>query len=130
MSDELDKSFVSKMIYFAVIVVFGLIVWVVVNNLVLSPDVKPSPDYSNLTRMPIDPELETTSIELMSDRRGFTQEELADFPVYIDDSDVTNYNTDGMVVRQLTPRVPYDFSFALLQATGSGFLGEQIGFDL
>jgi hypothetical protein len=108
-----ERSLVSKLIIFAVLVVVGMVVWVLVTTVLVPPPKVANTDYNSLLRLPIDPELKVQSVELMAERRVIDAEELAEFDIYImdEENDARSNNSNEMLIRRLSARVPYDLGY-------------------
>ncbi len=112
-----DNKAVKVTVVFALLVVVGLAAWLVFENLLMPPKVQLASDLAKLAK-DINPELETQVITVMKSKRLLTQNELADFTIYLTDteSESARNNKENFAVRLLKPAKPLDLGFYSLVA--------------
>ncbi|MBQ6436031.1 hypothetical protein IJJ27_00515 [bacterium] len=109
-ANDLDKTFINRMTTIAVLVVFGLVFWLIFENVLLPAKVATS-DYAELIQTAVDPQLGEGAINKMRQGRVLSEAELSEFMVYkLDDSD-ESHNSDQFVVQIVEPQVPYDLGY-------------------
>ena len=127
-ADELDKSFLQRMIYLSAIVVFGLLVWLVFTN-ILSPKKSTGNDvYTQnlpLVSRAISPELSVQAISKMSRGRTFSVDELAGFSIYlINETETRSSGVNVLALQEMTPRVPYDIGYVFAMSRNVNYLAD------
>ena len=113
MNLNIDKKLLTQLTYFAVMVIVGLLIWLLVTNVLMPPQATINRDLTALTRVTVNPDLETDSLKLMEEGRVFAPGELEAFTIYLDDSE-ENKNTPDLVIRRMAPIEPLDLGYYIL----------------
>jgi hypothetical protein len=110
----MNKNLIRKLTILASIVVFGLVAWAVITNVLVPPETQVDASITALTRTRVTAELEVGSLELMRVRRSLTAEELRDFKIYLDDVYADKSDESVLMIKIMEPTRPLDFGYTQL----------------
>lgn len=112
----MDKNLLHKLITFTIIIVVGLVGWQVIVNLLAPPAAPANTRVTQVMRGTVDPLLNQDSLTLMVQRQDFTEAELAQFEIYLEDSvAAANSREDMLYLQYLEPSRPLDLYFPRLR---------------
>lgn len=126
----MDRHLLNKLIIFAVLIIFGLVGYLVVVNLLIPPEVPVSANVARVLQGNVDPQLNTQALALMRSRSDYQQASLAAFEIYLEDiMNTANDNTQVLHLLFLDPVTPLDKDYPrvlehLAAATASGVPSE------
>jgi hypothetical protein len=128
----MNRQLVKNLTILVTVVLFGLIAWVVITNVLVPPETQVDANIATLTRVRVTPDLEIDSLELMKVRRSLTAGELADFQIYLDDVYADKSDESVLMMKIMEPTRPLDFGYTQLyggtvEASGEGGVAEAQG---
>ena len=85
-----------KLTYFGVMAALAGFAWVLFHVILRAP-LTTSDDYAHLVEVRIDPSINTQSLKLMRDGRVISEQDLANFNLYIEDTESSDTNALNII---------------------------------
>ncbi|MDO5561440.1 MAG: hypothetical protein Q4G02_01560 [bacterium] len=119
-----DKKTQQQLLIFAVLIVLGLLIWLVMSIFLAPKSETIDPSLSGLTQT-IDPELNLAVLPLIAQKSEFTTTDLSDFPIYLKYTSASDYDSNRLEIIRFEPSVPLDLAyFNLNSASAASNLAE------
>lgn len=114
----MDRHLLKNLLVFVVLIVFGLVGYLIVVNLLIPPETPASTEVTKVLQGTVNPNLPLHSLELMRARKEtFTASSSGEFDIYLENIIASSNDKQELLhLMYLEPTIPLDSNFPKVQA--------------